>query len=400
MAMQTEAAGFSFADILAPITPETFFAENCGQQWVHIPGDADKFPDVLNWDSLTELLNKSGVWSSATLGLVQDRKGVPILDYCYSTKTPDGQDVYRPDGPRVMGHLRKGASLVANDIDSLTPGLTALATVLEQTLSAKVQANLYCSWKEHQAFDSHFDTHDVYAIQLEGEKLWHIYEGCLDNPIAHSHFHDMTPDQHEEMKGRLEAELIMRPGDVIYLPRGHYHDAIAVTGNSMHVTFGAVALIGLDYLNALLPAATSDPLFRADCPRPAEGRQRLAAYLAELAERASDIGASDAFAGEMAAWQRSFLYPRGGFDLPVELEQEDFRVRAGFDLVWKNGQALLSGPRGALPVPAGLEEAVAWVVGHERFTRSDFAEAAPAMDPAARSKLLGDLVNMKVLEQG
>ena len=296
-----------------------------------------------------------------------------------------------------MSHLRKGASLVANDIDSFTPGLTALATVLEKTLSAKVQANLYCSWKEHQAFD-HFDTHDVYAIQLEGEKLAYLrgLPGQPDRALALPR-HDQGPargnegppggrDNHASRRRDLSAARPLSRRD-----RGdgelHARD-LRCRGLDWH---------GLSKCAAFV--ATSDPLFRADCPRPAEGRQSLAAYLAELAERASDLGASDAFAGEFAAWQAGFLYPRGGFDLPVELEDQDFQVRAGFELVWKNEQALLTGPRGALPVPAGLEEAVGWIVGCERFTRADFAEAAPQMDPAERSKLLGDLVNMKVLEQ-
>jgi len=399
MAVQDEASTFSFADMLAPITPETFFADHYGQQWLYIPGDARKFPDVLNWSSLTALLNKSGIWTSTNLGLVLDRKGVPILDYCYPTKTPDGVDIFRPDGARVMGLLRKGASLVANEIDSFTPGLSALASVLEETLSAKVQANLYCSWQAHQAFDSHFDTHDVYAIQLEGEKLWHIYEGCLDNPISHPAFNDMPQSQHEQQKGRLEAEIVMRPGDVMYLPRGHYHDAIAVTGDSMHVTFGATAVIGLDFLNTLMEAAADDPLFRADCPRPAEGRQRMAAHLEALAERAAEIGQSAPFAETMTALRAGFYYPRGGYDLPVQLEKQSFNVRPGFELVWDGEKAVLNGPRGSLPVPEGLGQAVEWIVRQERFTADEFAGSAEALEPAVRDKLLGDLVTMKVLDQ-
>jgi len=399
MTGQDDGLAFSFADILAPITPEAFFADHYGKQWLYIPGDARKFPDVLNWGSLTELLNKSGIWTSTTLGLVLDRKGVPILDYCYPTKTPDGKDIFRPDGARVMGLLRKGASLVANEIDSFTPGLAALAKVLEETLSAKVQANLYCSWQAHQAFDSHFDTHDVYAIQLEGEKLWHIYEGCLDNPISHPAFNDMPQPQHEQQKGRLEAEIVMRPGDVMYLPRGHYHDAIAVTGDSMHVTFGATAVIGLDLLNALLDAAADDPLFRADCPRPAEGRQRMAAHLDALAARAAELGQDTGFAETMSALQAAFYYPRGGYDLPVQLELLGYSVRPGFELVWDGEDVTLNGPRGSLPVPKGLGQAVGWIVGQERFTADAFADAVGSLEPSVRDKLLADLVNMKVLDQ-
>ncbi len=399
MADSMDPTGFRFADILAPMTPETFFAEHYGKKWVHIPGGAEKFRGVLNWDILTELLNMSGVWTSASLGLVLDRKGVPILDYCYPSKTSDGKDVYRPDGARVMGLLRKGASLVANDIDSFTPGLSSMANSLEETLSAKIQANLYCSWQQHQAFDSHLDTHDVYALQLEGEKLWHVYEGCVDSPIAHPAFSDMSQAQIDKLKGKLAAELVMRPGDLIYLPRGQYHDALAVTGHSMHVTFGATSVIGLDYLNALFDMAVDSPLFRAQCPRPAEGRQRLAAHLEALAAEAGRLSLDPRFVDAMARFQAGFRYPRGGYDLPIELEGQGYAMRPGFELVWDGDTAVLNGPRGSLPVPPGLGEAVEWIVRRERFTAEGFAGAADFMEPAAREKLLGDLVNMKVLDQ-
>ena len=42
--------------------------------------------------------------------------------------------------------------------------------------------------QSHQAFAPHFDTHDVFALHCQGEKMWNIYDDwlcigiiCLDN---------------------------------------------------------------------------------------------------------------------------------------------------------------------------------------------------------------------------
>ncbi len=32
--------GLSFADLIAPLTPDAFFRDTLGQQWRHIPGAA------------------------------------------------------------------------------------------------------------------------------------------------------------------------------------------------------------------------------------------------------------------------------------------------------------------------------------------------------------------------
>ena len=55
--------------------------------------------------------------------------------------------------------------------------------MLEQTFAARVAANVYCSFKGVQAFQTHFDLHDVFAVQAEGEKTWRVYESRADAPV-------------------------------------------------------------------------------------------------------------------------------------------------------------------------------------------------------------------------
>ena len=109
----------------------------------------------------------------------------------------------RPDPAKVRDYLKKGATLVANDIDHLSAGLTAFSRTMERALGAKVQGNLYCSSKRRQGFAAHFDTHDVYAVHVEGTKTWHIYEGRATDPIAHPMFKTLGREHHEKAKGKL-----------------------------------------------------------------------------------------------------------------------------------------------------------------------------------------------------
>lgn len=253
MNKDNESIGFkpTFADIISPISPEVFFAEHYDRKLAHIKGAAKKFADVMSWESLTEILNMSAVWSSKTLQLVMDKDVVPPAAFCESAPNRDGQEVLRPNTDKVMALLRRGASLVANDIDTLTPGLRGVAAALESAVYGKTQANLYCSWREHQAFGSHFDTHDVYAMHIAGEKLWRIYETRADRPIAHPDFKSYGQEWHDANRGAVAQEILMQPGDLLYIPRGLYHDALATSDGTIHIAFGVTHVIGLDAIDML-----------------------------------------------------------------------------------------------------------------------------------------------------
>jgi len=53
----------TLADILAPLSPERFFAEYYDQQPLHLPGAAEKFAAVLDWGGINRLLGMTHIWS-------------------------------------------------------------------------------------------------------------------------------------------------------------------------------------------------------------------------------------------------------------------------------------------------------------------------------------------------
>src|SRR5690606_25364738 len=91
-------------------------------------------------------------------------------------------------------------------------------------------------------------------------------------------------EERHARKGELLHEIVMRPGDVLYLPRGQYHEALAASDGVMHVSFGLIMPIGLDILSWLFERAMGEALFRANLP--ISGGPALAAHLDRLAEAA------------------------------------------------------------------------------------------------------------------
>ena len=391
----------SFADILSPVPPETFFADYHGRQVLHVPGAGDKFAAVMSWGKLNDLLNMTGVWSSHSFTMALDGTVIAARDYCVpALDRATGAQVLQPDAELVTALVMGGASLVLNDIDTLNPGLAAVARALETTLECRSQANLYCSSRQHPAFATHFDNHDVYALHMAGEKLWRIYEGRLDNPINHPSFHGLPAQFHDKAKGKVAMEILLKPGDLLYIPRGVYHDALAQTGGTIHVAFSAVTVIGLDLVSGLFERAVQESLFRADFPRrhTAGGEAAFDRHLRALAEQLGRIAADGTTAADFRRFQDNYRYRRGGFHLSEKLlASESYRVAPGFSVVRRGSEWALRKADKTTTIPSGLDQAVAWVVARADFTSTDLSAAQPTLSEAETAELIAALEAMGVI---
>jgi len=397
---------FSFDAIMAPLGAERFFAEYEGQRPLHLKGAADKFAQVMTWAKLNDLLGQATIWSQHSLQLVLDKDPIPAARYCAPAIGRDGGQVLRPDPDKVKDFLRRGATLVANDIDHLSAGLTAFADAMEQALGGKAQGNLYLSSRRRQGFGAHFDTHDVYAVHVEGTKTWHVYEGRAKDPIAHPLFKTLGREHHEKAKGAKLMDVHMAPGDLLYLPRGQYHDALADEGGTAHIAFGVTYPIGMDVMSFLFDRVAALPEFRANLPRPdgAAAERALAERLTALGDRIRAVLAEPGTVAQIVALQRGFRYPRHAYALPDLLEEraEDrFRVRAqGIRMVQQNGRYGLvqEGSRAATEVPADVSPMVRWVLERGQFSRAELAAAFPERQGAQLDQLLRDLGAMRLTE--
>src|SRR3954451_22653783 len=72
----------TLAELLAPMTPEQFFAEYHDRKPLHVKGGAAKFAGALSWRQVNRLLDMTHIWSSQSLKLVMDGAAVPPEQYC------------------------------------------------------------------------------------------------------------------------------------------------------------------------------------------------------------------------------------------------------------------------------------------------------------------------------
>lgn len=275
----------SLAELLKPCHEEDFLEESYGRCYRYIPGWRGKVSELLSWADLRQIIDTHpqdwlnvethGGVTRNRLSLILRGRAIPPASFFREVPGPRGGTISRLDPSRLDDLIGRGASLVVDGVDELHPPIGALATSLERALHDHVRVNLYASWRSTPALDRHWDTHDIFIVQMSGTKRWQVYAPVRRHPVSDD--------------VRLDTQLAAEPawqgmlgeGDVLYLPRGWWHVANALEGPSLHLTFGAYRRTGLDLLHWLRGLLRESEAFRADLPRFGSKSER-AAHLARL----------------------------------------------------------------------------------------------------------------------
>jgi ribosomal protein L16 Arg81 hydroxylase len=170
-----------FAEFLAPFDAGTFRSQYYGKQPLHVQKKAAG-PGLLPWARFNEVLALTPYWNEDTLKVYYESRAALRENCCDTAELRPGTPA--PVNPaKVKALVGLGASLVANRLHRVCPEVCAVAAMLEREFAARTPADVCCSFQGMQALQTHFDLHDVFAVQAEGEKTWRIYESRADAPV-------------------------------------------------------------------------------------------------------------------------------------------------------------------------------------------------------------------------
>ena len=368
-----------FAEFLAPFDAGTFRSRHYGREPLHVRGGAAGSA-LLPWKRFNEVLALTPYWNEESLKVYFKSRAALRENYCdVADLKPGASAPVNPAKLRALVDL--GASVVANGVQRVCPEVAAVASMLEREFAARVVANVYCSFQGVQAFQTHFDLHDVFAVQVEGEKTWHVYESRADAPV------NPVPPGEEwekwltETRGKLLFEAAMKPGDVLYLPRGQYHDALTGDRASLHVTFGVSPATGLALFKLLENALSRERDFRAYLPD-ARDEAALRERLAKLGDRVRAVMASPAFAVDVLNHQRELARPPAGFALPERRPPAWFTVARRAQVARRDAGFAVTFEGGEIPVGTTYPT-VEWLLKQRMFSVDDALARQPGIDRAA-----------------
>ncbi|TAG70098.1 MAG: cupin [Oscillatoriales cyanobacterium] len=234
----------SIANLLKPYNLEDFLNNNWTNKAVVIPSEGKKdFAHLFSWEKLNYLLNfhelKYPDIRLAVAGKVLDAsENVNLIKLCQS-----------------------GATLILNQVHKLIPEIAEFAAEIKADLGYPNQVNAYCSWPEKQGFSSHYDTHEVFILQTDGIKQWYVFADTIKYPLIDQKSSAFSPP---ETPPYLTCTL--HPGDMLYIPRGHWHYAVASDEPSLHLTLGIHCKTGIDVLEWLVGELRQQEEWRQSLP--------------------------------------------------------------------------------------------------------------------------------------
>ena len=258
-----------YAWLLDPVSTAEFERDHYEQRLLHVRREAPSYYAGLVSVADLDLVLGTHSTGRGDIRLVRGEGSVDAAEYTNAAGRVHPLDVARL--------FDDGATVVFNQLHQRLPALAQLTVALGRRFSSRVQTNVYLTPPRAQGFAPHWDTHDVFVLQVRGTKRWSIYDTRVRLPLRGQRFEPGTPP------GNVRDEFELRPGSAVYLPRGLMHSARSTGEASLHVTLGLTAFTWADLLvESVAAAALEEESLRRNLPHgfaregfPAAERRRL-----------------------------------------------------------------------------------------------------------------------------
>lgn len=191
-----------------------------------------------------------------------------------------------------LGRLYEGGdTLYIHDLERFWRPVAELCMQFQSALHHPTEAGLFLTPPGAAGLPVHYDNQDVFVLQIQGAKHWHIHDPVLALPIEPRELSDSRAEL-----GPVRYDIRLEAGDLLYLPRGYPHEVFTTDSLSLHVTVGIRVFRWSDLIaKALLDLSRRDERFRlalppgflgADAP-PAGMEEVFQTLLGELAQAGS-----------------------------------------------------------------------------------------------------------------
>ena len=250
-----------FSHIVAPYSVENFFNTYHEKDILHIPrNDAGYYNNILTSQEISGFLDRQDIFYPS-LRIVKNGKELPSGDYTRKG-VPIGH--HKKDGiihtEKAFALFNSGSTLVIQAGQRYFDHLSKCCLSLSNDFGSPVQANLYITPNKSQGFNPHWDTHDVFVLQISGTKTWQLYGFEKELPTKSQTFVSKGYDK------KPIKTLQLSPGDFLYVPRGYVHDAMADDGISAHITIGVLSYTWARFFTEAFPQLEEFKTFREAVP--------------------------------------------------------------------------------------------------------------------------------------
>jgi len=225
----------NFQELIEPFTTDNFVEKYWEKELLIIERNNPNFyKSLFSIEQVDKILDISRP-TGTSLRVVKNQE--PLLPTRYENT----------DGSLNLNQLyaayADGYTVVINKVDRFWHPLKAFCQNMSNFLSHHTTANMYLTPQNEKALLPHYDTHDVYVLQIHGKKHWNIYDSPEETPLLNSH---QPIFKREQLKN--PREITLNAGDLMYMPRGLPHEAYTTDESSLHITIGVYPAQWVDLL--------------------------------------------------------------------------------------------------------------------------------------------------------
>lgn len=274
----TKKGQFALEWLLKPMIKEDFFSQVFEKEPKLIHSDKTKFTSLISLNDMKQAVCLGKLVYGVDVDVTRYSKEEGRSTHNLATGTNAGAEAWE--------QFTTGASLRFLRPQLQSEAIYRLCAHIEGFLECVTGANVYLTPVNSQGFAPHFDDIDAFICQVEGQKRWKVYaprsDGLDDLPRCSS----IDFSREDMAKTTVVIDAVLKPGDMLYLPRGTIHEAECVSSNSrdvngdskaedeysLHVTVSMFQrwtwadLLAESVTTAVRSAATQDRVLRKTLP--------------------------------------------------------------------------------------------------------------------------------------
>lgn len=210
-------------ELVHPLSLSDFKDNYFGKEPFATPQKAVTFKNLINWLFLQDIF-ESG------------HKDCWLPHHGSLPKQPELSSGTLTIDQALEGYAQ-GRTVLVRHAEKAHPVYAALARNFHECFVKPVDVQLYCTPKQQEGFNWHYDVEDVFIIQTSGEKEFRLRKNTMVSlPL------DARTSQAEifkQEKSRSEICCWLKAGDWLYIPAGYWHKAKALS-DSCHLSIGVM----------------------------------------------------------------------------------------------------------------------------------------------------------------
>lgn len=140
--------------------------------------------------------------------------------------------------------FKKGYSIALRGMEFRYETIAVIADELASLFGQpSTGVNMYLTPSNSQGLALHSDDHCVFVCQLIGVKRWKIYPRPSSQlPRLYESSHNILGLEDESLEGDGHQQIVLKEGDILYIPRGSPHEAITDVNDDKNVNSAKFSL--------------------------------------------------------------------------------------------------------------------------------------------------------------